>query len=293
MIEPLQRQPHSTRYIFGGVLAVMVAAIGLVALLGHSLRRENVALLEQIIRAEEAARPYLDGDRTIPLPALLAAEQRVHETLQAEWDALVSRVDTFDAGMALFSEQPEYGEEGRIDFKVALYNARTNLQHQARLRGRTVPENLGMPETISADQPAEVLLWQLTTVVRFMEQAIELGIPEIEQITPLPPTAHRVSGETVAFAREFPFRTTLRCSFADFYRLHEALLRPRAYFALRRFELFKTTPDEEQNLLVRLVYAGEVFEVLNLAAPVAVPAAGPAAPLPGVEADQAPEGDPP
>lgn len=278
MIRLLHMDTPAERYVVGGILALMLAATLLVFGFGLNVRANNRALVQQITQAEDAATPYLRSDSTIPLPSLLTAERQVHESLQAEWDALVARVETFDKGMDLFSSQSGDSEEGRIDFKVALYNARTNLQEQARMRGRTLPEDLGVQETIDADEPAETLLWQLATVVRFMERAIELGIPEVERVRPLPPTVHVAPEESLPFAREFPLHITLQCSFAELYGLVDMLHRQGSYFALRQFDIKKSTPSVEENLLVDLVYAGEVFDVLTLVTEEAPPEPAPLVP---------------
>ena len=67
--------------------------------------------------------------------------------LVAEWDELRSRVDTFGDDKALRDTLPAY-DDGRIDFKVALFNARDQLLDDAAKANVEMPEDLGVPETI-------------------------------------------------------------------------------------------------------------------------------------------------
>lgn len=253
------------RRIFVGIV-VAILIIGAILLgVWKEIRQENRAVLGEIAQVEEELDDYRETGESLGLPTLAASEQRTHAALRAQWEALVERVDTFPKATPWLSTGTNTTEEGRIDFKVALYNARTNLQARARESQRAVPRDLGMPETIAADEPAEARLLQLATVVGFMERAIDLGVPTIERIDTLPPLVHITSQDAaVPFAREFPIRVVMQCSFNKLLEMIHVLQQPNSYFALRRFYIHKPMPTDQDPLLVEVVYAGEVFDVLNL-----------------------------
>jgi hypothetical protein len=289
MSEETRTTAGPERKLLIGLLVAFLAFAALLIAIWSDIREQNRTVLDEIAAAEKELAAYRQAGEFEDLPTLSAAAQRTHAELQAQWEALVARVDTFPKTTPWLSTGTNTTEEGRIDFKIALYNARTNLQARARESQRAVPKDLGMPETIAADEPAESRLLQLATVVGFMERAIDLGVPTIERIDTLPAKVHFTSQDTaVPCAREFPIRIVMQCSFGKLLEVIQALQQPGSYFALRRFYIRKPTPSSKEPLHVEVVYAGEVFDVLNLV-PRVEPAPSPATPARSLPARATPD----
>lgn len=269
MIDTVSTNATPERRILIGMLAGFLAAAVMILVFWNGILGENRDVLKEIALVDEELIEHRLAGETEDLPTLSASVQRTHAALQARWEALVKRVDTFGDGSTPWMPAESGTEEGRIDFKVALYNARTNLQTRAKETQMAVPMDLGMPETIAADEKAEARLLQLATVVGFMGRAIDLGVPAIERIDTLPAVVHLTDQDTaVPFAREFPIRVVMQCSFAKLFEVTEALLRqPRSFFALRRFYIRKATPNDQDEVVAEMVYSGLVFDVLNLMPP--------------------------
>lgn len=184
---------------------------------------------------------------------------RVRQTsLAEEWRTLREKIGTF-GGEAALNQWLDAPEEGRIDFKVSLFNVRVRMAEDAKRVGMKFPADLGVSETIGADESAEVRLWQLATSVRFLEICMAVKIPTVEAIEALPPFQRpQVPGDST-LQIVYPLQVRFRCSYDRFQELIRQLNQPGAYFGLSNILLTKNRPGEQEPVDVSVMLHATVF----------------------------------
>ncbi|MEM7392654.1 MAG: hypothetical protein AAF492_09935 [Verrucomicrobiota bacterium] len=192
-----------------------------------------------------------------PLAGQVEEARLTSETLNADWTALREQLDTFQQGSPLGRNLPST-EEGRIDFKVALFNARKELQKLAEERDIEIPEDLGMAETLVTDENTEARLWQLASLVKLVRQCVELGIPRVKSVQPVPPVSCRSDDEDQpeTIFCEFPVRIDMDCEFQHSLAFLDDVMQDGRFFTLRRFELEKRAQEAGAPLHLSAVYSG-------------------------------------
>ncbi|MBN1558009.1 MAG: hypothetical protein JW951_07675 [Lentisphaerae bacterium] len=254
-IPPAQRQRRHIAAIFAltAVLLIALAAGGLWPLLK---RRDSARAT--LARVDEERAVFHARFCRPPLAVRIRREATLQRTLEAEWKSLRRDVDTFGDRSPLSEGLPK-DEEGRIDFKVALFEARTRLQELAGEKGVTLPADLGIPEAIATDEHAETRLWQLATTVKLVEQAIAAHVQSIETIHSLPPVRRTLREQPPLILEEYPVRLVLQCSFPILNALTDALQEPGSFFTLRHILAERTQRDGAAPLTVDVVYGGMLF----------------------------------
>jgi len=255
--------------IAGGGAVLLAMILGLLA----PLWRERAETAREIAQAERDLEIFRHRYETHSLSARVADMARRRERLTHEWEELRARADTFKGGSPL-PEALSAFEEGRIDFKVALSDARMRVEQAAKAHGVEIPENLQIPETIRTDERADTRLWQLAATVKLLELAIGQGVKSVGQVTPLPPVRHALLPEENALALEFPVLLKARCSFDTVSALLDSMAARDHFFALRRFRL-ERTDREHPDLLLTLVCGGMRYRLRQPGDPVILPRRGP------------------
>ena len=234
--------------------------LGLILLWLVPLRAELAGVQDGIRRTESELAVSRARYARQPLRAHLAQAQRTHQRLRREWEDLRVRVNTFRGKPTLLQTLPTY-EDGRIDFKVTLFTARTNLNEGASRRGVSLPEDLGVPETIGSEEKAETRLWQLASTVKLIEQVMEAGIPVVERIQSAPPVSYPLLEEENAVAVEFPVSVTMRCAFDKVPTFLKTILTKGRFFALRRFRLELRERKDGAPLTATVVCSSLLFQL--------------------------------
>lgn len=178
--------------------------------------------------------------------------ENVNHMLQTELDYWLERRNTFTRERP-FAQISAGQDEGRIDFKVALYNARTGLIARAASNQVQIPYTLGLDETIRTDTRVETALSQLAATVKLVNLAIDTGIPEIEHIQPLQPTLSTIGGRPGSRLREYPVALDVRCRFNSALTFLTHLAHPDSGFALNHFSLARGSLEGHTDLTLRLV----------------------------------------
>ena len=239
------------------VAAWGAVALGAILLLGVCLPHRAQA------RAKEAQLDALLAQiaRQTPLRSTLemrADVERARETearLVAETKHWLERLNTF-SNVKKAPEFVAHQEDGRIDFKIALFNARTDLLALAESRDARIPPALGIDETLSTDTRVETALSELSATVRLVERVIEAGIQDVVRIQPLPSRLKTLQGDSLERLREYPVALEAQGSFEQALQLLSLMGHPDSGFALRHLFLEKITlhpPDHA--LTLRLVVA--------------------------------------
>jgi len=235
------------------VLLVLAVAYGWV-----SREEARCAATMKVIRRE--ARDLYAGYGNRGLEGILRRETTRHEELSREWERLRVKTDTF-RGRSPLADSLSASEEGRIDFKVALFEARDRLQKQAAAGGVSLPRGLGMDEAIGTDERAETRFWQLASVVKLVEACIRHGVPVVGSIEILDPQTFPLLEEEGAVAIEFPVRLGLRCSYEALRALLRAFGEEGPFFVVREFSMEKEELDAAELLEAQLVCGAILYQL--------------------------------
>ncbi|MBT3296429.1 MAG: hypothetical protein HN919_20635 [Verrucomicrobia bacterium] len=243
------------------ILAGCVVAIGLLwALVLQPMRDEERACRHEVQDLERELGVFQvrmeDGD----LAGRLSSAASRNRQLVAEWARLRETVDTFRDRDAIREALPTY-EDGRIDFKVALFDAREQLVERAAKAGVSLPEDLGIPETIGTEERAELRLWQLAATVRLVQLAIDARLPAISVIESETPVAFSLDDDAAQMAMEFPTRMVLRCSFRHLVRFLDNLSREGSFYALRRLRVERLGEPGAEMLEADIVAGAFLFHL--------------------------------
>lgn len=230
--------------------AMLILGAALLLILWPMQRREFGQLRRQwqsLAKAGEGYRFAADN-----LLADIGQAQATNALLTAEVAYWAKRRNTF-FGVSPLAQFSPAREEGRIDFKVALYNARTGLVARAGAAGVAIPEDLGLDENISADTRVETALGQLSATVMLVERVLASGIPAITALQPLPPEMTRIQYPDRPRLREYPIAISLTCSFGQALSLLSLLADDNGGFALKEMALEGCPNGTATNLSMRLL----------------------------------------
>ena len=181
----------------------------------------------------------------------LGEERNTHRQLQHDLELLHKRFNSFTS-MPSFLADIDQQSGGRIDFKVALLEARDHLQARAN-EDRTFPEQLGMADTIATDEKAESRLRQLAAIVKLVEQIQHLGVSHIDYIQPLVPLSYHQRPDDKSITREFPVQIRFVCAYGEMIQFLDSLQRPDRFFTLRRLQCEKLQGDGSDRIRVTAV----------------------------------------
>lgn len=245
--------------VLGGGALVLALLLGLVWM---PLQRERATLAARRADLADALRPYTAGTGTNSLYDQVLREKMTRDRLRAEWTVLETRTQTLKPGAAL-ADVLSSSEEGRIDFKVALFDARNRLGKKAIEKSVGLPSDLGMAETIGADEDTETRLWQLAATVMLLEQSIDLGIPVIHEVKVKNPLSFPMVYTPYASVMIYPVRITMTCSYAQTLAFLDALMGGGTFFALQRMDIEKPAARDlgDEGLRVTLTCGAVVFRL--------------------------------
>jgi hypothetical protein len=250
--------PYTPARYLPWMLLGTVVFILLVVLLGILPLRQEAARADSRIRENNA---LIDSFRatpdTEPLNVRLMREQSLEARLETEW-ARARELTTFRRGAAL-TEFVSTSIEGRIDFKVALFEARQRIANKAMEQGIELPADLGIPETIAADEDTEKRLSQLATVVLLLEKCMEAGVLVVEHVQALSPSMIEIEDEEYSAVTFYPVFVQFLCGYDTWLELMELLGNQNAFFSLRHFSMTSLSPDDPDRVRVRAEWAGLVF----------------------------------
>ena len=210
----------------------------------------SVVALLQARQIRQARQGSMDSTRLHHLARTLEETGRDAARLQSEWESRKSAIQTARAQISLSSVLLS-SPEGRIDFKVSLYEARLRLGQMARENNVTLPADLGIPEAIGADEDTETRLGQLAATVLLLEDSISRRIPVIESVLALPPLIRQVEVDEFTHQVTYPVLIRMRCRYPELLRLLEAHHKPNPIFSLERFHVMGMLQDEPEWLEIQ------------------------------------------
>jgi len=208
-------------------------------------------------------------------------------SLRATRQQLESRLAAWRQELAPLKNDPVLAsgarsEEGRIDFKVALFETRHRLRERAEKNELWIPDDIGLSNTIAKGEDTETRLWQLATVAHLIDGALSVELPSIDYLKPLAST-NALAGQRLEYY-EYPVELSVLCSYRDWLNLHQHFATERPYLALRRLSVEVDRPFPSTMLSVQAVYGGSRL---------AEPSSGEASGGPDDKVENRPPGPPP
>ena len=230
--------------VLGGVLLVTVWI---------PTRMRSRALKERLVTlTHQIDQQTADRDGNL-IQADVDREKKNEAALKSRQSYWIDRRNTFTRT----HEKPRmihHQDDGRIDFKIALFTARTNLVALAENKKVNIPDDLGIEETLSTDTRVETALGQLSGTVRLMKRVIDAGIKDINQVTPLASRMKSLQDDTYDRLREYPIKIDARADFEQCLSLLAQLADTDNGFALEHLTLDKIEPtDPDPRISLQLV----------------------------------------
>jgi len=218
---------------------------------GWKLLSQEIASCRTIDRSIAAAQANVDArrERVEAETSVLRATRQQLETRLAVWRQELAPLEN-DSVLA----SGVNSVEGRIDFKVALFETRQRLRERAEQNELWIPDNIGLSDTIAEGDNTETRLWQLAAVAHMIDGALSVELPSIDYLKPLTST-YSVRGNSLVY-NEYPVEFSVLCSYRDWLNLHEHFATERPYLALRRLSVEVDQPYPSTMLSVQAVYGG-------------------------------------
>ncbi len=217
-------------------------ALGFILLVGVWLpHRTRIQPLKAQVDALVAQISAQSSQRSVSeMHQQISRARAVEAQLRTEMGYWIERRNTFSNSNATPTAH-DHQDDGRIDFKIALFTARTNMMALAESRQAQIPTTLGIDETLSTDTRVETARSQLAATVRLVQRVLESDIQFIDRIKPLTPRVKMLQDDTFDRLREYPIALTVRGSFEHCLRLLSLLADPDNGYALQNLSLEKTT----------------------------------------------------
>jgi hypothetical protein len=259
MITEYDTQVAHQRRALTLAFAVTFLCLGVLAYIYTARRQAYGRVVERRLQLRGELQSVAEQHQYRPLEKFLADETGRTEALSQEWEKMRYKVDTF-RGSSPLVEALSPDAEGRIDFKIALYEARDRLQELADEKSVDLPARLGLDETIDEEEAIDTRIWQLASVVRLVESCIANGVQKVEALEILPPVVYPLLEEEQSVAVEYPVRIALHCRFDALLRLLAHMDSAGSFFAVRECKLALLSASEDRPLRVTLVAGAVNFQ---------------------------------
>ncbi len=249
----------SARHRVVTILRITAGCILIASVTLYHHVRETRRVNDDLVAARMAIRARKQQYVQRSLANQIAEAEQRNQQLEQAWEQHRLQVDTFH-GMLPERVRVAAGEDARIDFKVALFNARETLQALAQESGVKLTDDLGIAETIATEDDTETRLWELGAVIRLVELLISSGVATIDTIEALPPFVYAEVPDENEHTLAFPVRVSLQCSYAQLYPLLSVLSREECFYAISQCDISRPTTDSN-HLRVQLVCSALRFLV--------------------------------
>lgn len=207
-------------------------------------------------RADALAGEIAEQSGTAGIEALHAEVEKAltrEAALKAQMDYWIDRRNTFAHPQDPSGSTPQQ-EDGRIDFKIALFNARTSLMARAEARNVIIPEDIGINETLSTDTRVESALGQLSGTMRLLEKVMNSGIQEVYMIQPQALLMKSMQSDEYDRLREYPVKIDALADFEECLSLLALLGDPDMGYSLDSLSIYKDiSPNPEKRLNLQFV----------------------------------------
>ncbi len=240
------------------VVMIILAVCALLALLWYFLlmpmnrQRNRMEAEIDVMATELVQKNYLLGEDA--LQRKLDTEISHTQNLEKEWKDTVAQVGT----LALSDDTSTSGV-AHIDYKVKLFTVRNRLLQKSRTLGISLPNDLGMDETIVSDEDAYQRMLQLRVAEKLVDLTLDLKIKTVRGLRPLPPIAHRCGANQVEYFREYPLELDLYGTQENLYEFLNVVTEPGHVFVLIGLRVEPTGRSQTDLLNIKAVMSALVF----------------------------------
>lgn len=251
---------RGSRRLLGTIfVSTMVAVMLIVLMVVYPMRRRLDAVESNIEDVDARIEEFRDSLGTIDLVERVGAARSANEAMKAEWRKLIRQTRTYKKN-ELLADILATPEEGRIDYKVALYDARQWVGYRARNQSVWFPPDLGMEETVGADEVMESKLWQLAANVSLAEMVIDCGIGLVEQVDLFEPSFHDFSIYGDRQMVLYPIKLDMESSYQPFLQFLGKLGNSERFYALQRLMVESMGPRNLEKLKIRAVCTAMLYK---------------------------------
>lgn len=240
-------------------VAAIILAVGAILfvlwyflLLPMNRQRKQIEREIGQMSAELAQKNFLMGEDA--LQRKLDAEVNRYRRIVTEWQE-----STAHLGAVTPREDTATSSVAHIDFKVTLFTVRQRLLQKSRTLGISLPNDLGVDETIVSNEDALQRMMQLRVVEKLVDLALDLRIKTVRGLRPLPPIAHRTGPGQPEYFREYPLELDLYGTQDDLYELLAVAVEPDNVFVLRGLRVESTGRSRTDLLNIKAVMSALVF----------------------------------
>ncbi len=247
------------RRILTGLIGAAIVSGALLLLVRTPWQRYSDELRQQIDHKRQTFNRLLENrDMAYWLNRMRAMETN-HRQLRATWTQATAKAKAFDKSVAM-GLLLSSAEEDRIDYKVALFEARTRLRKLAEENNVSLPANLGVPDMLGTDEDMVVRLWQLASAIHLLKTGIQLEIPVIEHIEAMPPLIIPLQSVEQPALVVYPMAILMTCSYDKWLSFLQALQTESSFFSIQRFWLERDSMERNDRLRVFAICEAIVFE---------------------------------
>lgn len=254
------RKSARARRTIAGIFAACILTILALLVFGvYPLRRAELRINREMAEVKDGIAEFRAQAGEASIEKRLAAARAANSEMKADWDRLEPHVNTFSKEEKL-ADILASSEEGRIDYKVALFDARQWIDYQSRNNNTVFPPDLGMKETVGTEEVMESKLWQLAANVSLAEVVISSGMDAVESIDVLDPITRAITIGEHPYLMLYPVRVEMRGSYSDMLDFIRKIGGEERFFAPLRLLVENIDPSRSDLLAVRAVCAALLFK---------------------------------
>ena len=237
--------------IFLGICA-LVTSLWFGLLVVHNNERKRLESEISAMETDLARKGLLLGPEI--LRKELNKEIAHNNRLISEWTTTVARVNGF-------SDLPKISTEriGKIDYKVALFNAKQRLLKKARALGIQLPSDIGMHAVVKSNEDARRLMYQLKAVETLIDTALDMKIKTVKFVVPIAPRGYHPLNSTEVFVEEYPVQIRLYGNVESLYDLLSSALSSEHFFVLRHIKVHSVSETKPDLLDISAVMSSLLF----------------------------------
>jgi len=238
----------------------LASLVALYLVFAHLLRREH-RRAEEMQASKQLLATYEQKVEGKSIAERILAERKKKQYLLDEWKRYSNLLEIGKTGPANEKGDPE--EAARIDFKVALFNAREKLVQRAKETGTKLPtakeddtsspSAIGISESIGTDEDTTVRLLQLAAVQKLVGFALDLKVQEITEIEAMKPEPVPVTEMGEKYLDQYPVRLKMRCSLTAFVQFLAQVIQAQHFFTIANVFAEKTSKEDPDLLDVTVV----------------------------------------
>lgn len=238
----------------------LVIASVLIAGIFIPVKRKNQAIKEKIGRDSKRIHEIRSRHFRSTLQNNTDRVDRKLEHLEQQWEMIRSKADSFNKNPEL-DRAVSMLIKGRIDFKIAFYEARKALIETASEKEIGLPPDLGLAESIASNENARIRIMQLSAIVEIMNALFANNVDAVYEIYPLLPVQHNAAENYESIAYEQPVMISFKMCYNDLTRLIDYSLSTNTFLAWRAIEINKDSKKSDDPLDVTAIVSTITFNM--------------------------------